>query len=432
MYGHDPERSRQFALHVVETLRLAGYEAYWAGGCVRDALMGRTPVDYDVATAATPEQIRQTFGRNRTLAIGAAFGVMTIVGPAGAAPVQVATFRADAGYSDGRHPDRVLYTTAEADAQRRDFTINGLFLDPSADRVLDFVGGQADLQRRIIRAIGDPRERIAEDKLRMLRAVRFATTLDFQLDEATLAAIQQHAREIRVVSGERIAEEMRKLLAHPDRRRGVELLAQSELLAEILPPEFSLVTRDLDGLQVLPDWSVTLEILQTLQSPTFGVALAALARADGLDLTAALARIAAVGSLWRLSTVETEGARLCLQQETLLRKAVETPWSRLQRALIEPRIEESLCLAEAVARVVDGTVQHIEFCRRMLAQPAQKLNPPPLITGQDLLRLGIPRGPVYREILDRVRDEQLEGRLANSAEARALAASLAPDGSRAP
>ena len=161
----------------------------------------------------------QTFGRRRTLAIGAAFGVITVVGPVEAGSVQVATFRADAGYSDGRHPDRVSYTTAEADAQRRDFTVNGLFLDPLTDRVLDFVGGQADLQRRIIRAIGDPSERIGEDKLRMLRAVRFATTLNFQLESSTLTAIQRHAAEICAVSGERIAEEMRKLLTHADRRR---------------------------------------------------------------------------------------------------------------------------------------------------------------------------------------------------------------------
>lgn len=424
-YGSDPEQARRFAVEVVTTLRAAGYEALWAGGCVRDALMGRAPTDYDVATSATPEQIRNTFGHRRTLAIGAAFGVITVVGPPGAGDVQVATFRAEAGYSDGRHPDHVSYTTAETDARRRDFTINGLFLDPLTGTVFDYVGGQEDLKRRLVRAIGDPGERIGEDKLRMLRAVRFATTLGFELDPETLTAIQQRADEIHAVSGERIAEEMRKLLVHADRRRGVELLARARLLLEILPlgPEFFPEEAPV-GMRVLRRWHTTLEILQQLRDPTFAVALAALVRETGQDAGAAEKRIRAIASAWKLATAESEGAILCLQRESLLRNAANVPWPWLQRVLVAPRIDECLCLAEAVAQVLDRTTRHIDYCRRMLARPAGELNPPALITGTDLMQLRIPRGPIYREILDRVRDEQLAGSIHSREEALALAASL--------
>src|SRR5262245_26238906 len=186
----DPARQHAFALEIAQKLRGAGFEALWAGGCVRDELLGLVPKDYDVATSATPDQIRSVFGHRRTLPIGAAFGVITVLGPRAAGQIEVATFRTDAQYSDGRHPDSVSFTTAEHDAQRRDFTINGLFFDPVASRVVDYVGGQDDLNRRILRAIGDPRLRLSEDKLRMLRAVRFAAAFQFTIEPATLRAIQ--------------------------------------------------------------------------------------------------------------------------------------------------------------------------------------------------------------------------------------------------
>src|SRR5687768_15104483 len=192
--------SPEFALDVVRRLRAAGFEALFAGGCVRDQILGIPPKDYDVATSALPEQIQDVFGRRKTLAIGASFGVITVIGPKGAGQIDVATFRRDAAYSDGRHPDSVSFTTAEQDALRRDFTINGLFFDPVNSEVIDYVGGQEDLRRGVVRAIGDPRQRIAEDKLRMLRAVRFAARFDFAIDAATLTAIQQQARELVIVS----------------------------------------------------------------------------------------------------------------------------------------------------------------------------------------------------------------------------------------
>ena len=231
----DPARQRAFALEIVQKLRAAGFEALWAGGCVRDELLGLAPKDYDVATSATPDQIRDLFGRRRTLPIGAAFGVVTVLGPRAAGQIEVATFRTDAAYSDGRHPDSVTFTDAEHDAQRRDFTINGLFFDPVAEKVVDYVGGQEDLKRRIIRAIGDPRLRLSEDKLRMLRAVRFAATFDFAIEPDTLRAIQEMAAEINTVSAERIGMEIRRMLVDPNRAAALQLLRETNLLPHVLP-----------------------------------------------------------------------------------------------------------------------------------------------------------------------------------------------------
>ncbi|HTN74368.1 MAG TPA: CCA tRNA nucleotidyltransferase, partial [Pirellulaceae bacterium] len=232
---YTPHAARQFATEVVAQLRDAGFEALWAGGCVRDQLLGHTPKDYDVATSARPEQIRNLFGHRRTLAIGASFGVITVIGTKASGQLDVATFRRDAGYSDGRRPDSVTFSSAEEDAQRRDFTINGLFFDPLTDQVIDYVGGQDDLRRGIVRAIRDPYERFREDKLRMLRAVRFTACFNFAIDPPTLAAMRDEAHAITIVSGERIAAEMRRMLVHSQRAKAVELLSEAQLLVEILP-----------------------------------------------------------------------------------------------------------------------------------------------------------------------------------------------------
>src|SRR5690242_3802729 len=200
---------RDFAIAVVRQLREAGHEALWAGGCVRDELLGLTPQDYDVATSARPDEVRLLF--RRTIAVGMSFGVVEVLGPrspAGPLKVQVATFRSDVSYSDGRHPDAVVYSSAREDALRRDFTINGMFFDPLAGQLLDYVGGQEDLRGRVLRAIGDPRSRFTEDKLRMLRAVRFATRFELALDPGTAEAVREMAPQIGVVSAERIAEEL--------------------------------------------------------------------------------------------------------------------------------------------------------------------------------------------------------------------------------
>src|SRR5579884_754814 len=231
-----PESERQFAVEVVARLREAGHEALWAGGCVRDELLGLEPHDFDVATAARPEQVQALF--RRTVAVGASFGVVEVIGPrVGGAhlKVQVATFRSDGPYSDERRPDSVVFSSPREDAERRDFTINGMFLDPLTGQVIDHVGGKADLEARVLRAIGDPAQRFREDRLRLLRAVRFATRFGLTIEPATAAAIKAMADAVAVVSAERVADELRKLLVHPRRADGMRLFLELGLAKPLLP-----------------------------------------------------------------------------------------------------------------------------------------------------------------------------------------------------
>ena len=260
----DNQSQRDFAVEIVKQLREAGHEALWAGGCVRDQLLSIEPKDYDVATSARPEEVRQLFGHRRTLAIGAAFGVIGVLGGRRREPIEVATFRADGAYVDGRHPTEVVFTNAEHDAQRRDFTINGLFFDPLGEKVIDYVGGQQDLESGIIRAIGDPRARFAEDKLRTLRAVRFAAAFGFQIEADTLAAMREMADQLPVVSAERIGMELRRMLVHPARARAVSLLESTDLLKQAVPCWQS------------SELQKTLEALDRLESPSLPLTLAAL------------------------------------------------------------------------------------------------------------------------------------------------------------
>jgi tRNA nucleotidyltransferase/poly(A) polymerase len=386
------EKQRRFALEVVRTLREAHFEAYWAGGCVRDQLLGRTAKDYDVATNATPPEIRQLFGFRRTLALGAAFGVITVLGPREAGQVEVATFRRDAEYSDGRHPDHVSFSSAREDADRRDFTINGLFYDPLEDRVIDFVGGQEDLQRRLVRAIGDPRARFAEDKLRMLRAVRFAAGFDFALEAGTLAAIQQMADEIIVVSGERIAMEMRRMLSEPGRVEAARLLLATGLARFVLP---EIVPADDQGRRRLDH---ALRVLDLLDRPPFPQALAAL-----LGGLVDAATLSGVGFRWRLSNKEIDRAGWLVENRDALRGAAE----------------DLLAIDEAIRRAEGGDLDDIQWCRAKLARPRHELDPPLLVTGNDLIERGLPAGPRYRILLDAIRAAQLDGRVRTREEALA-------------
>ena len=297
----ESQTPREFALLVVKRLREAGYEALWAGGCVRDQLLGLQPKDYDVATSATPDQVRHVFGRRKTLAIGAAFGVITVMGPRQAGQIEVATFRQDAEYSDGRHPDSVTFSSPEEDAKRRDFTINGLFCDPLKDRVIDYVGGERDLRAGCVRAIGDPQKRFHEDKLRLLRAVRFTATFNFHLDPETFDAIQENAGRIVLVSSERIAAEMRKILQIPSRRLGCELLLKTTLLSYILPEADPTSG---DRRQASTIWNRTLNILESLPQSCFSTALTVLIRElpnAQISPSDALDRIA---QRWKLSNEE--------------------------------------------------------------------------------------------------------------------------------
>lgn len=400
---------------------------------MRDQLLGLTPKDYDVATSARPEQVRDVFGRSRTLAIGAAFGVVTVLGPKPAGQIEVATFRCDGTYLDGRHPDSVTFSTAEMDAQRRDFTINGLFFDPLTGQVIDYVGGQEDLQLQLIRAIRDPYERFDEDKLRMLRAVRFAATFGFSIEPATLAAIQQLAGEIVIVSAERIAAEMRRMLVHPRRVLAVELLQESGLLPIILPEAVELDSAGPheDPAEASLLWQTTLSVLNHMQQPSFPAALAAILRMlvhrPGRDPAALAEHIC---RRWKLANEEIDVVCHLIQHEATIRAASSIPWPKLQRLLIAPHVEELLTYCSAVTRVHDGENLAVEFCRHKLELPAAELNPPPLATGEDLIQLGLKPGPGFKRILDALRDAQLDKLVATQEQALALAAQLARSESR--
>ncbi len=405
-----PEAQRRFAIELVRRLREAGFQAYWAGGCVRDRLMGRIPKDYDVATDARPEQVRRLFGYRRTIAVGAAFGVIAVIGPKEAGQVEVVTFRHDDSYSDGRHPDHVTFSSPAEDAARRDFTINGLFYDPLDERVLDFVGGQEDLARGQIRAIGDPHQRFQEDKLRLLRAVRFAAVFQFDVEPNTLEAVARMAPQITVVSAERIAAEMERMLADRHRGRAVRLLLQTGLAAAVLPE----IVADDEAGQARQD--AALAVLDRLGDAKFPLALATLlhrsADAEGLE---------AICRRWRLSNHQTNRATWLVEHQAALREARAMPWSKLQPLLISEGIADLLVMEEAMALADSRPIDHVAWCRSLVTQPPETLNPPPLVTGDDLLRHGIRPGPHFRFILQRLRDAQLDAEIQTKIESLELA-----------
>jgi len=420
----DTQQQRDFAVEVVRKLRREGHLAYWAGGCVRDRLLGRVPKDYDVATSALPGEIRDAFGYQRTLPIGAAFGVITVLGGKRAGQIEVATFRQDQGYTDGRHPDAVSYSTPELDAQRRDFTINGLFYDPLEDRVLDFVGGQRDLEAGIVRAIGEPRHRFGEDKLRMLRAVRFAATFEFQLDEETLAAIREMAGESLVVSAERIGNEVERMLVHPQRASAIELLRATLLLEPILPEVAQLLNPEQLQSISLPEqqtpaaWRQMLQMLDALQRPGLGLSLAAL-----LYVSPAERAALQVGKRLRFTNKETQRAQWLIDHMDQIEQAQRLPWPALQRLLVTEGSEQLLDLAEAKC---GRTTEAIAYCREQLARPREELDPPPLISGDDLIQHGLRPGKHFRRLLDLVRDAQLDNNVKTKREALELVDRLAP------
>jgi poly(A) polymerase len=414
----DRHKQREFAIEVVRTLRARGHEALWAGGCVRDELLGLAPKDYDVATTARPAEIRDIFGHRRTVAVGAAFGVICVPGPRHAGQIDVATFREDAPYSDGRHPDSVAFSTPEADARRRDFTINGLFYDPLDDRVIDYVGGQDDLARGIVRAIGRPHDRFAEDKLRLLRAVRFAAAFDFQLDPQTSEALTAMSVHVTQVSAERISAELRSILVHSNRVRGAILLRESGLLAAILPelaPGPGGQATTATGRNADEAWLETLEVLTVLVQPPFPLALAALVR-EYVDV-AACQRI---GRRWKLSNADAKRITWLVAEQNSLLRAREARWSRLQPLLVSEGVGELVALHAAIAEATGRPLDDVQYCRQLLQQPRDELDPPPLVTGDDLIAHGVPRGPEYHRLLAEVRRAQLDKQINTTDDAMQL------------
>jgi poly(A) polymerase len=406
---------REFAADVVVRLQAAGHRALWAGGCVRDELLGLTPADYDVATDARPEQVKALFRRCHSF--GASFGVVEVLGPRGPdgewLKVQVATFRSDGAYTDGRHPDSVTFSSPEEDAKRRDFTINGMFFDPVARQVIDYVGGQADLAAKVLRAIGDPAERFSEDKLRILRAVRMAARFELAIDPATFDAARRMAPEIRAVSAERIAEELRKTLTNRHRARGFRLLREIELVPQILP-ELA------DG----PTWDRIVRVLEAFPpAVSFPLAFAAVLQSLGPATAAEVCR------RLRLSNAELERVAWLVTRKDVLRGVSGLRPSRWKPILAHPEVLDLIALHRANA-IADGQgTEEIEFCERHLREtPAAELNPPPLLTGDDLRALGLTPGPEFKRLLDAVREAQLDGTIRTKDEALALVQRLRASG----
>ncbi len=414
----NPNEARMFAAEIVRTLRQAGHEAYWAGGCVRDELLGRIPADYDVATAAHPEIVRSLFGRRKTLAIGAAFGVITVLGPKAAGQVEVATFRTDADYTDGRHPAGVTFCSAREDAARRDFTINGMFLDPRSGEVHDFVGGRDDLAAGIVRAIGVPAQRFAEDHLRMLRAVRFAAGFGFALDHDTRTAIERMTHLVASVSPERIAAELRAIVSRPGRGAGLTLLEATGLAREVLP-EVAPTASDASGRAA---WSRVADVVAALDEPTLPQAIAALCEAAAVD------RPAAIAARLRLSNHEAKaiawlhaGLRELGGRERLDVLA----WSELQPWVAHAHAPLLADLLRARASASQGHAEAAAWFTEKTGRPRAEIDPPPLVTGADLVSAGVPPGPAMGEALARIRQQQLDGVIMSPAEAIVIARAFA-------
>ena len=407
----DPAQSREFATAVVRRLRDAGYETFWAGGCVRDELLGRTPADYDVATAALPDEVRSLFGRGRTLAVGAAFGVITVLGPRGAGQVEVATFRADAASTDGRHPAGVTFCSAREDAQRRDFTINGLFLDPLSGEVHDFVDGRRDLADGIVRAIGVPAMRFGEDHLRMLRAVRFTAFFGFVLEHETRAAIERMTHLVVGVSPERVAAELRAMLSRPGRRRALELLAETGLAREVLPEVAPPVV---DAAR----WHDTVRIVAAFDEPDLPMALATLGEHAGADV---VARIASRLRLSNRETKEAEWIRAGVADIEDVAEPATRPWSQVQPWVVGEHAAALADVLRARAACGHGDAIAAAWFTGQVARPRVEIDPPLLATGGELLAAGVPPGPPVGAALARIRSLQLDGAIATKEEALAVA-----------
>lgn len=441
------------ALRVAERLRAGGFEAYFAGGCVRDLLLGREPADFDVATNATPDVVLDMF--ERTFAVGAKFGVVLVATEGTGFVTEVATFRSDGAYSDGRRPDAVRYSQrAEEDVKRRDFTINGLLLDPlgggalrdvAANReqlraaVLDYVGGMDDLDAGIVRTIGRAEHRFEEDHLRMLRAVRFAARFGFALEPATTNAIRLLAAKVQGVSRERVRDELTKMLTEGRARRAFELLDETGLLKEVLPeiermkgveqppqfhPEGDVWIHTLMLLEQLePDCSATLAWGALLHDvgkpPTFRKAPDRI-RFDGhVEVGAKMA--AEICRRLRFSTEETQQILALIENHMRFMDTGRMKESTLKRFLRLPQFDEHLALHKMDCVAGSGFLEHWEFIREKLRTlPQEAVAPRPLITGKELIAAGYRPGPRFKEMLREVEDAQLEGKIATAGEALKL------------
>ena len=391
---------RKIATEVVQTLQASGHEAYFAGGCVRDQIMGNVPEDYDIATSARPEDVVRLFPRS--MRVGAAFGVVMVRRHGYC--IEVATFRSDGVYSDGRRPDSITYTTAEHDAQRRDFTCNGLFFDPVKDKLIDYVGGQADIEAKVLRAIGQPLHRFREDHLRMMRAVRFAARLQFSIEPGTWAAIVANAAKLSEISRERIGQELRKMLVHPQRHLAVHLLINSGLFntfwSKHIEPTIAAI--NLPKISALPEKS------------SFPLALAAilldLAAVDEENAAALVIESNTLQENLALSTEETQWTQWLLNNLPYLAQWRTLRLAAFRRLLAHSWSSDLITLytaANSDRADMQALTQHISELKQ------KPLTPDRFVNGSDLIAMGVKPGPRFKFWLEELYDRQLEDNFAD-------------------
>jgi poly(A) polymerase len=448
---------RATAVEIVHRLQTAGFSAFWVGGCVRDYLLGREPGDYDIATSARPEQIEKLF--KRTVAVGRKFGVMVVV--ENGRQFQVATYRAEAGYRDGRHPEQVTFADARADALRRDFTVNGLFYDPNAKKLHDWVGGEKDLRAKIIRTIGEPEERFAEDHLRLLRAVRFAARLGFKIEPQTFAAIKRLAPKIELISAERIRDELIKLFSppgwsssfslsgnalkrelQPPAARGLVLLRDSGLLPGVLPEVITTIACE-QSPDFHPEGTVFEHIRLMLEkmppgahpSLPWAVILHDIAKPATAELDPATGKIHFYGhekvgaalaerilTRLRFPKKQIEEIVACVRQHMQFKDVKQMRKATLRRLLMRKTFPLELELHRLDCLGSHGDLDHYEFLIEQAAELEEKpAIRPPLLTGKDLIALGMKPGPALGALLAEIRDKQLQDELKTPRQARAWA-----------
>lgn len=417
--------AREAATELARRLTAAGHKALFAGGCVRDRLLGLEPKDFDIATSARPEEVVALFpGANE---VGAHFGV--VIAKQGGHHVEIATFRTDGSYKDGRRPEKVTFSTPEEDAQRRDFTVNGLFEDPDTRAVIDHVGGLIDLRAGVLRAIGDPVARFTEDGLRLLRAVRFSTKLGFEIEPRTLAAILQCAPLLEKISPERIRDEFSKILLDSRRRAGVELLVETGLMTYIVPeflktigceqppewhPEGDVYTHTSIMLEILgPDAPLELSLavlLHDIAKPpcqTFDDRI----RFNGHDAMGAEMSDAILHRLRYPNDVITAVVSMVARHMQFM-NVQQMRTAKLKRFMAEPHFQHEMELHRVDCGSSNGFTDNYEFLQAKAEEfAAEPLIPPPLVTGRDLIRLGLQPGPRFKAILEAIQTEQLEGRI---------------------
>jgi poly(A) polymerase len=425
--------SRAAATSLALKLRKAGHTAYFAGGCVRDCLLGLEPKDYDIATSATPSEVLRLFpGSNE---VGAHFGV--VIAKHEGHHIEIATFRTDGSYGDGRRPDSVTFSTPEEDAHRRDFTINGLFENPESGEIIDHVGGVNDLKAGIIRAIGTPTDRFQEDALRLLRAVRFSTTLGFPVEPVTLAAIRDNAHLLDKVSPERIRDEFSKTITSPNRRRGIELLVDTGLIAHFLPEVMPLI-----GCDQPPEWHpegdvyvhtcIMLEMLATdaplelclatllhdiAKPPTRTIDPDGRIRFNGHDALGAEMTEEILTRL-RYPNAVIRAAALMVSRHMQFMNVQQMRKAKLKRFMSEPTFPQEMELHRVDCASSNGFTDNYDFLNDKAGDFSHEpLIPPPLVTGKDLIARGLQPGPRFKDIIEEIQTEQLENRLSNREEA---------------